>query len=574
MTATDIYRQPLSLIDLSLLKALTRLSADALATLEKVETLNVDGFSEPEVRTFVIDPIIKVLGYDKETDFSVDLGKRIQFLNKKRFPDYKFNLWREDFWVMEAKKPSKGKSFGYKALAQAAEYAHHPKINAALVVLCDGRKIEVFDVEESVIDPALHVDIKHLRRDFEKLRHFLEPWQVWFFQKRRIVRLIDKVFDKEFNLGRLEEFRRLIDHRVVAKRSLVLENFRRNVTPDFDQRKEQLEKAPTADLIEAYLFLENPHPMANALTRTLVTRSASGTFLILSRMLPDVPRDVNDAYFAQVVKYLVELGQTRTSTEWLPAWLTTGNQNKADLEAATKRLIRHCLSHFSEHEAWKSILLAANAFRRIFKIMMLGNEAQWHMGALRHMLHRYLEDERSWSQLTSSPEGHVLGMIDGGALRATHQFVAQCYPPQELYRPEGPFKTEVARRRLNELWNLEVALLGNIGNYPKLRAERNLGEMRMTEASGITFDYLGHMTLCYLPQYPKWIEYVTTEHRSPVEELARLGSFRARELLGIDQRENMPRVPDAELANRFFYGDIAILKALRDGYAERSSSRI
>jgi hypothetical protein len=100
---------------------------------------------------------------------------------------------------------------------------------------------------------------------------------------------------------------------------------------------------------------------------------------------------------------------------------------------------------------------------------------------------------------------------------------------------------------LKELWELEAALLKNIGNYPKLRAERDLGEMRMTEAASVTFDYLGHMTLCYLPQFSKWIEYLTREHRPLVEELARLGSHRARELLGIDQLEHLPAVPDADL---------------------------
>jgi hypothetical protein len=39
-----------------------------------------------------------------------------------------------------------------------------------------------------------------------------------FFQKRRVVRLIDKVFDKEFNLRRVEEFRSLIEHRGRATR--------------------------------------------------------------------------------------------------------------------------------------------------------------------------------------------------------------------------------------------------------------------------------------------------------------------------------------------------------------------
>jgi hypothetical protein len=40
--------------------------------------------------------------------------------------------------------------------------------------------------------------------------------QVWFFQKRRIVRLLDKVLDKEFNMNRVEEFSALVERRLCA----------------------------------------------------------------------------------------------------------------------------------------------------------------------------------------------------------------------------------------------------------------------------------------------------------------------------------------------------------------------
>jgi hypothetical protein len=57
---------------------------------------------------FVIDPIIRILGYDKGTDFSVDLGRKIAFLDKNKFPDYRFHLWQENFWIIEAKRPLSG----------------------------------------------------------------------------------------------------------------------------------------------------------------------------------------------------------------------------------------------------------------------------------------------------------------------------------------------------------------------------------------------------------------------------------------------------------------------------------
>lgn len=68
-------------------------------------------------------------------------------------------------------------------------------------------KIEVFDREISVTEPVIRMPRDRLAAEFDKLRHLLEPWQMWFFQKRRVVRLIDKVFNREFNMNRVEEFK-------------------------------------------------------------------------------------------------------------------------------------------------------------------------------------------------------------------------------------------------------------------------------------------------------------------------------------------------------------------------------
>jgi hypothetical protein len=70
---------------------------------------------------------------------------------------------------LEAKEPqASSPSFGYEDFAQALEYSVHPSVNAALIALCDGLKLEIFDREASVESPVLHVDIKNLLADFDK----------------------------------------------------------------------------------------------------------------------------------------------------------------------------------------------------------------------------------------------------------------------------------------------------------------------------------------------------------------------------------------------------------------------
>jgi hypothetical protein len=563
MSFDDLYVKPISFDDLLQFKSLTPLSASALDELAKMEKLDVSGFYEGEVRTFIIDPIVRLLGYDKGTDFSVDLGRPVEFLGKKKFPDYKFHLWQGDFWLIEAKRPlpENAGTFGYDALAQAIEYAVHPNINAAIVVLCDGLKLEIFDREVSITEPILHVDQASLRSEFNKIQALLEPIQVWFFQKRRIVRLIDKVFDKEFNLQRVEEFKALIDRRLTGKRSVVLENFRRNVKPDDEERKKYFLAAPTEELVDVHLFFAHSVPLTNVLTNSLVARCEPISFHVLYKMFPDRPRDMNDMYAAHALAFLIALGEKRASVEWLPAWLAQGQQAQASVEKAGQHFLKLCLTCFENDEARKVILLAAAAIRRIFKLIFLSNETQWRMGDVMHFLERYHAAELSWGQIISSPQGHLVGMMEAGAMAATQQFLTSCRSER------GEFNTEVGKLQLKELWNFEKKLLKTIDNYPQLRRERNLGDAGMTETAEVTYDLLGHTTLCLLSRFPQWTAYALREHGASIETLASMQSWKAKELLGFNRKEQFVSASNVDIAKRFFYGDIATLEALEAGYS-------
>ncbi|MHB1282296.1 MAG: type I restriction enzyme HsdR N-terminal domain-containing protein [Metallibacterium scheffleri] len=566
MAMTDIYAEPLTLESLQQFKALAALGADSIAVLARIEGLDVADFNEAEVRANIIDPMVRVLGYDKGTDFSVDLERYLKVLEKDLKPDYKFNLWQADFWILEAKKPRFGEAnFAYKDLSQALEYAAHPQINAALVVLCDGIKIEVFDREVDLTRPILHVDREHLRRDFGKLRHLLEPWQLWFFQKRRILRSLDKVFDREFNMQRVEEFKALVEARLNSKRQIILENFRRNMKPDTAEVSEMLLRAPIEDLVEVHLFLNHPVPALRAMTTALIKHSEFGSFRTLFRILPDQPRDTNDLFYGQALRYLFELAETRETVEWFPAWLAQGQQSNVKVEFIAQHLLRLCVTHFAADEARKTILLAAAAFRRVIKVLLMSSDVQWRQAQVLHILDRYQTPELAWRQAVASPAGQMLGMLESGTLGATYRFVAACRGER------GEFKTESAKLKLKAIWQFEKEILSAIDNYPKLREERALGEMHPTESVSVNYDFLGHFALCVVSSIPKWKEYILQTHQAELRTLAALGSWSARELLGLEKTAPYPPLSDEEVATRFFFGDIAMMRALRSGYAGRAA---
>jgi len=110
----------LKIDDLFQHKALSPLPQEDIPTLNKIQMLNTDGYTEAEVRAYVIDPIVKILGYEKGTTFSPDLERRVDFIDNRKFIDYKCTLWEENFWIIEAKKPNarRRKRFEYAVFMQ------------------------------------------------------------------------------------------------------------------------------------------------------------------------------------------------------------------------------------------------------------------------------------------------------------------------------------------------------------------------------------------------------------------------------------------------------------------------
>ena len=324
----SLFSGPLSVSDFLHHKALTPLDAAAQKVLVRTQSLYVANYTEADVREEIISPLLKVLGYDKQSYFSIEREKPIQLPGRKNFLDYSLTLWSQNFWLIEAKKPRMNHGrFSAAEIRQAAGYAVHPEINAALAVLCDGHTIAVFDREENLVEPILAVKIANLQQDIDTLRAILSPWQVWFFEKRRIVRHLDKVFDKEFNMRRVEEFKVLVTRRLDSKRRTVVDNMRAAFanSDDTERAIQMLRAEDPVDLIEVDFFLELPVGPTMAMAETLVGHCRKTAFPILHRVFPDHARDMNDQYCMHALNLLIHLQKDNTNVDWLPGWLGGGN---------------------------------------------------------------------------------------------------------------------------------------------------------------------------------------------------------------------------------------------------------
>lgn len=543
-------------------KALEPLSSAARAELERIMGLSrLDEWSEADVREEVITPILRAMGYAKESMFSTTREKPLRILEKGLSADYTMTLWEEDFWVIEAKKPNvTNGQFKYEQLWQAVQYAIHPTINAALVVLCDGHAIEIFDREESLKVPVLRVERENLLRDFDAIRTFLGPLQSWFFQKRRVVRMLDKVFDKEFQLGRMEEFRSLVDQRLRVKEQQTIANRRAlRANHDDDAEVRRLRSADAAEIVEGAFPLQLSWSVLEAGSARLVELSTPSPFQVLYRIFPDEPRAANDSYFVHALHYLVRLSEAHTDLPWAPRWLGGSNGGSAPTDIAIKRLTALCLTHFHDDPARKCVLLYANSIRRVFKALMILHPQMKRAGEASHMLQRFMGDEFGFAQMVSSPDLHLLLSLDQLEALALQRFVTTSTSERQR------FLIETAQVELSQLWQLERSLLSSVSDYRALLEERNLGELYPTEATGVGYDNLGHSCLCILDRMPEWRSYTLEQHRAEVEQLAAIGSWQARAWIGMS-RDDCTRASETELADRFFYGNAEIANALRNAY--------
>lgn len=550
-------------------KAPRPLTPEQMAELGRISKYDVSKYSEADVRAEIIDPVIRILGYAKETYFSSQREKHLKVADGDLFIDYRMTLWSQAFWVIEAKKVKrKPLKFTSAELQQALLYAVHPEIDAALVVLCDGRVFEVYDRDESVTQPAARVEVKKLPEQFHELQALLGPWQAWFFQKRRALRVASRVLQLEMTPGRIEEFSDAMQWRVRDARAQVYDNWRK-MTPSTDENaqwRSALEKATIRDIVETAFFSGQTASGQEFIAKTLVDKAEPGAFELMCAMFPDHPGRLNDHYVAQALRTLIEFGKSGHEASWMPAWLGA-QQPGTNLESPIKKLIALSLTAFQAEPEFRAVLQFAACARRLSKILMALIPTIAQLGHTQHQQVRHLFDEFDYAQFLSSPERHNLSQLDVLAYQLTDWFVYECADKEQC---RGRFNLNRAYTLLKDTWITEHRLLGDGANYWRNLDGRGLGgELHLTEHNWVDYDSLGHIVLCVLKDIPDWREYVLANHRDDVQRIAACGSWAARGILGLVQDAQVLRLPDTESAKRFFDGDVALFTALRDAYWNR-----
>ena len=539
-------------------KALPALVADTDAVLERIMRLAISDWNEQDVRAEVIDPLIRVLGYDKESHFSLVREKPIEVLGAHKALDYSMSAFRQDFWLIEAKRPGPAPAFHRDDLYQALRYAAHPEINAALLVLCDGNKIEVFDREQTLSAPVLRIARADLAARFDELRKLLGPWQAYFFERRRVLRLIDKVFDNETHVSRLEEFVDLVTHRLQAKRETVLQNWRdrTDTSADLNAYNAHLETADAAEIIGSHLRFGHTGAGLSAIERNLVQAASAGVAPLFYRLFPVLPQAGNGHYWSNALAILLAWHAAGYVLPPLPM----GTSEPVTPNDTVIALIDLCLNSFADDPPRRVILLQSLAARRLIRLKSISDRRSQERGELRHLAERAAGEELSFAQSVSSAERHLILQLDSAEFHENHAFVIA------NRNDRSGFRQASAEQGLREIWAEESALLSSFSDYPALLSDRGGGETHPTEADGVIYDNLGHSALCVLDRCEVWKAWTLKHRYAAIIRLAELGSWQARKWLdmGVDSVVTPPS--ERIVGDRFFLGDTQIAGRLKNGY--------
>jgi hypothetical protein len=115
------------------------------------KSLDFSTWNEADVREDFIAPLLKILGYAKNTidnitrEPSLRLQEKYHRIGRKQIEiDYIPTIRLKKFWIIEA-KPGNNKEMNFGDLLQAHFYAIHPEINARFIVMANGWEVRVYD---------------------------------------------------------------------------------------------------------------------------------------------------------------------------------------------------------------------------------------------------------------------------------------------------------------------------------------------------------------------------------------------------------------------------------------------
>ncbi|KRW90727.1 hypothetical protein SD51_13020 [Alicyclobacillus tengchongensis] len=484
------------------------LTDNETAELERLSRLNFDGWSEADVREEFIVPLLILLGYRKDLDYSVSREESYRLnplfiqLGRDRIKlDYICSVRKQKFWIIESKPgghrtDTEVPQLSEEDIAQAHFYSLHPSVDTPYFVVTNGWYIHLYDreaVNEGLI-PLLAFKHSDLPSEFMKLDAIIGATQLLYSLKQRILRSAEITLSAEVHLDRLDEFVQAMKMSMNTIRPKVLENFRKNAKIQEETRTavvtSMLKTAPL-DLIVSSVFMASNsrgfmRASADILAQRVLDSPQSIQYLFMTNLLIEQTRPVRIPYYYNALEFLIRL-------QLLDPTFTHQGQT---IQSIIENWVEMCLFHFWSRKDLRYMWLAEGLIGRLaIRLVYLAPQVRSAIiSKTQSQIYFSPEEEVAW--MSPSPARNVIDFVEQIITVTLANFV-------DKYMSDENIKGTLIKEELTHLAKL-VDTIEQQDDYKKIRSElgSSWGELRFVDSTNVNFDLLSSAICEILSEHP------------------------------------------------------------------------
>lgn len=229
--------------------------------------LKFDAWNENDIREDFIAPLLKFLGYAKDTVNSIireqycTLNEAYHRIGRDKIKiDYIPTVKLKKFWIIEA-KPGTSKVMTLDDFLQAHLYAIHPEIQAKFIVLTNGYEIRVYDAHtsEGWETPILLCEQRTCEQTFAQLYALLSAKTMLLSLRTHILSTIKESLQVEIDERVVDSLQKSFNTMILKSRSIVKKNalnYQREVF--HSAREEERKEIEQCDLSTLLRFMNHP----------------------------------------------------------------------------------------------------------------------------------------------------------------------------------------------------------------------------------------------------------------------------------------------------------------------------
>lgn len=457
------------------------LSDSEVAQLNELAGLDFSTSNETDVRETYIRPILHLLGYQKDRDYSVSTEESFKLsepflrIGRDRIKvDYLNTVRKQNFWLIEAKDGSAGRhgTILDEDICQAYFYALHQSVNCRYFVVCNGWLFNLYDRDtlDRQLSPLLTIKSVDLLAHFLEIDAIIGATQVQSHVKLRLIEEIERVLAAEVTLERLEEFVEAVKGASRRAWPKALENFRMNYRrkgSDREQSFAQILHQERADRIVDTFFQTvttngDIGKVSEALVEKVLTTRGADHYLLFDRLLLNSLRPVTHNFYINSVHFLLRLVDRGIET--------VDYSEKGENVPVRELLYRYLwwvFTRFEDRLDIRILTLFESVYSRTFKRLLIMSPMQ--RGSIEQAVafERFVLPEEKISAGALCPAQILIGFVQGATIRACGEMLTQYYDEEKRH-----FKGALAEQALRNVIATSAGFLQSTEtDYVRIRSE-------------------------------------------------------------------------------------------------------